>query len=456
MTIIYFIITLGLLVFIHEFGHFFAAKKQGIGVEKFSLGFGPKILCFRRGETEYLLSALPFGGYVKLMGEDPNNAEENAKIPPEKNYSARPVWQKMIVVFAGPAMNLILAAVIMPVVFMIGRMEPKFLEEKPVVIGVRAGSVGEKIGLQASDVILELDGKSVEDWRDLLDRVVLKANKDVILKLDRGGQTLLREAHVDESHETKAGTLGIEPSYFIGNEPVIDEVSPGSAAEKGGLKSGDEIVAIDQQPIATWTDMTDKVEAAQGKVLAVTVKRGGEQKSLSVTPVYDKGLKKWLMGIRKDSSLHTEGFVFKRYGFVSALKHGWAENWKLVGTTLGVLKRLVTLDLSYKALGGPIRIAQASAMAAKAGLPDFLFFLAFLSIQLGVLNLLPIPVLDGGHFLFFAVEGVMRRPVSAKARGIAEQAFFLVLISLMLLVTLNDVDSVWGFGEILARIRSIF
>jgi len=456
MTIIYFIITLGLLVFIHEFGHFIAAKKQGIGVEKFSLGFGPKLFGFRRGETEYMASALPFGGYVKLMGEDPNNAEENAKIPPEKNYSARPVWQKMIVVFAGPAMNLLLALVIMPVVFMVGRMEPKYLEEKPVLVGVRAGSAGEKVGLLKGDRILELDGKAVGDWRELLDTVVLSANKDVVLKLDRGGQILTREAKVEESKETKAGTLGIEPSYFIGNDPVVDEVSPGGAADKGGLKAGDRVVAIDQQPVETWTDMTDKVEMAQGKVLAVTVDRGGEQKTFSLSPTYDDGLKKWLLGIRKDAAQHSEGFILKKYSLSQAIQHGWYENVKLVGMTLSVLKRLVTLDLSYKALGGPIRIAQASAMAAKAGYSDFLFFLAFLSIQLGVLNLLPIPVLDGGHFLFFAVEGVLRRPVSSKVRGIAEQAFFFILISLMLLVTLNDVDSVWGFKEIFGKIRGLF
>ncbi len=455
MAIVYFILTLGVLVFIHEFGHFIAAKKQGIGVEKFSLGFGPKLFGFRRGETEYKVSVLPFGGYVKLMGEDPNDSE-NSKIPKEKNYSARPVWQKMIVVFAGPAMNLLLALAVMPVVFLAGRMEPKFFEERPVVIGVRAGSAAAGAGLQPGDEIAAIDGKTMATWRDFLETVVLQANKNVTLTVRRGGENLSKPVLVEESKETKAGTLGIEPSYFIGNEPVVDEVVPGGPADKGGLKAGDEIAAVDQQPVETWTDMTDKVEAAQGKVLAVTVRRGGEVRTVSVTPAYDEGMKKWLIGIRKDASRHTEHFSLKRYGFVESLKQGVRENLKLTGQTLSVLKRLVTLDLSYKALGGPIRIAQASAMAAKSGLSDFLYFLAFLSIQLGVLNLLPIPVLDGGHFLFFMVEGVIRRPVPAKARAVAEQAFFFLLISLMLLVTLNDVDSVWGFREILGKIRGIF
>jgi regulator of sigma E protease len=453
MTIVYFILTLGILVFIHEFGHFIAAKKQGIGVEKFSLGFGPEIFGVTRGETRYLISALPFGGYVKLMGEDPESAKESG-VPKEKNYSARPIWQRFLVVFAGPAMNLLLAAFLMPLVFLIGRMEPKFFDEKPV--GVRAGSPGEAVGLQKGDEIAEFDGKAVPTWRDFGEMVSLSGGKTVLIKILRGSDVLVKEVKVEESEETHAGTLGIEPGYFIGNDPVIDEVAPGQPADKAGLKAGDVIVAIDQQPVQTWTEMTDKVEAAKGKPLAVTYRRGTDQQTVTVAPAYDEGAKKWLMGIRKDPSRHTEDFLLKRYGFVDAVKKGMSENLKLGGLTLSVLKRLFSFQLSYKALGGPIRIAQASAMAAKAGLSDFVYFLAFLSIQLGVLNLLPIPVLDGGHFLFFGMEAVLRRPPSAKVRGIAEQAFFFLLISFMLLVTLNDLNSIEAVRNVMGKIRSIF
>ncbi|HEX5037401.1 MAG TPA: RIP metalloprotease RseP [bacterium] len=455
MTIVYFILTLGILVFIHEFGHFIAAKKQGIGVEKFSLGFGPEIFGFTRGETRYLLSALPFGGYVKLMGEDPE-ASKDSGIPKEKNYSARPIRQRFLVVLAGPLMNLLLAAVLMPLVFLIGRMEPKFFDEKPVVIGVRAGSPGEALGLQKGDQIAEFDGKAVPTWRDFGEMVALSGGKTVSLKILRGSEVLQKEAKVEESEETHAGTLGIEPGYFLGNDPIIDEVSAGKPADKAGLKAGDVIVAVDQQPVQTWTEMTDKVEAAKGKALAVTYRRGNDQQTVTVTPAYDEAEKKWLMGIRKDPSRHTEDFTLKRYGLVEAVKKGTSENLKLGGLTLSVLKRLFSFQLSYKALGGPIRIAQASAMAAKAGLSDFVYFLAFLSIQLGVLNLLPIPVLDGGHFLFFGAEAVLRRPPSAKMRGIAEQAFFFLLISFMVLVTLNDLNSIEAVRNLMGKIRSIF
>lgn len=455
MTILYFIIALGVLVFVHELGHFLMAKKQGIGVEKFSLGFGPKIFGFTRGETTYLISALPFGGYVKLMGEDPD-ATEGSEVPPEKSYSRRPIRQRAAVVFAGPAMNLLLSLVLMPVIFMIGRMEPAYLDQKPVVIGVRHGSVGERIGLKKGDEILKIGDTSPATWKEVLNEVILSGNKDVDLTFRRGDQIVTKRVIIAESPETHAGTLGIEPNFFIGNEPVIDEVSPESPAREAGMQPGDEIIRIDGEPIETWTDMSEKVGASAGKKLEVLIRRGQETLTLSLVPRYDEGAKRWLLGVKKETGKRGDAFVFKRYGFGEALVHGFRENLKLSKLTMTVLGRLVTLQLSYKTLGGPIRIAQASAMAARSGLPDFLYFIAFLSLQLGILNLLPVPVLDGGHLVFFGIEAVRRKPISARVRQAAEQTGFFLLISLMLIVTLNDVESVWGFRQIIDKIRHIF
>lgn len=452
MTIVYFIIALGILVFIHEFGHFIMAKRQGIGVEKFSLGFGPKLLGFRKGETEYLLSALPLGGYVKLHGEDPEGADPQDA----KSYSARPVRQRVPVVFAGPFMNLLLALVLMPAVFMIGRFEPVFLEERPVVIGVRKDSPAEKTGIKKGDEILAINQEPVPAWKDYLDYVLLHGREEVEVKIRRGTGVFTRRMTIGVSPETQGGTTGVEPSYFIGNEAVIDEVSPGSPAESGGIHPGDEILKIDQVEVTSWTDMSEQVGKSFGAKMAVTVRRGGETLTVFILPRFDEGMQKWLMGVKKDTGKRGEAFALRKYPLGEAIVRGTQENIKLTGLTLSVLGRLVTFQLSYKTLGGPIRIAQASAMAAKSGLPDFLYFLAFLSLQLGVLNLLPMPVLDGGHLLFYGIEAVRRRPLSAKARGYAEQAGFFLLIGLMLLVTVHDIDSVWGFGEILEKIRNIF
>lgn len=454
MTILYFVIALGVLVFIHEFGHFIVAKKQGIGVEKFSLGFGPRLFSTTRGETTYMVSALPLGGYVKLHGEDPDSPE-GKDTQDQRSYAARPIWQRVPVVFAGPAMNLLLALVLMPIVFMLGRYEPVFLDQKPIVIGVRADSPAQSI-LKKGDEIFEIGGEKVATWKQALDFILLHGNETVSLSYRREGAVRQTEVTLAESPQTHAGTLGVEPGYFIGNEPVIDAISPGSPAESGGLKSGDEILQINQVPIQSWTDMSEQVEASAGQKLAIRVRRVGEMVTVFVVPAYDESMKRWLMGVRKDMENKDEAFARKQYGFTEALVRGTQENVKLSGLTFSVLGRLVTFQLSYKTLGGPIRIAQASAMAAKSGLSDFLYFLCFLSLQLGLLNLLPLPVLDGGHLFFFGIEAVRRKPVSTRIRGIADQVGFVALLSLMLLVTLNDVDSVWGFHKIFDFFRNIF
>ncbi len=452
MTILYFVIALGLLVFIHEFGHFLAAKKQGIGVEKFSIGFGPKLFGWTRGETTYMVSALPFGGYVKLHGEDP--ADSDASDP--RSYAARPVLHRIAVVFAGPFMNLVLALLLMPLVFLIGRMEPAFLDQKPVVIGILENSPAEKIGLKKGDEILRIDGQETSTWKGFLDTVLLHGGSEVELQFKRGDEILSRRMTVEESAEHHAGTSGIEPTYFIGNDPVIDGVAPGSSAAAAGIHKGDRVVKINQAPITTWTEMSEKIGAGEGKKVEVTVKRGTETFTLSLAPRYDESLKKWLIGVQKDTTQEGLGFVRKQYPFGEAIKKGVEEDIKLTGLTFTVLGRLVTGRLSYKTLGGPIRIAQASAMAAKTGLSNFIYFLAFLSLQLGVLNLLPMPALDGGHLLFFAIEGIQRKPLSMRIRLWMEQAGFILLISLMLLVSLNDVESIWGFRHILDSIKHLF
>lgn len=452
MTIIYFIVALGILVFIHEFGHFIAAKKQGIGVEKFSLGFGPQLFKFTRGETTYMISALPFGGYVKLKGEDPDS--EEADDP--RSYSARPMWQKSLVVFAGPLMNLLLAFLFMPVVFMVGRMEPVFLDQKPVVIGVRHHSPAEKQGLKKGDEILEMNHQTFSTWQDFLDFVLVHPDTDIEMKIRRDDEVITKNGVIGKSTDTHAGTLGIEPTYFIGNEPMIDKVVPGSPAAEAGIQPGDEVVEINNLPVGTWTDMSEKVAENGGRAISVGVRRNQKRVTLSLTPHYDEAHDKWLMGVEKDLGKRAGAFVRKKYPFQEAVVKGTRENIKLSQMTLSVLGRLVTFKLSYKTLGGPIRIAQASAMAAKSGLSDFLYFLAFLSLQLGVLNLLPLPVLDGGHLFFFAIEAIQGRPLSAKVRLMAEQAGFVLLLTLMVLVTLNDVNSIWGVSQIFDKIRHLF
>lgn len=447
MTILYFIIALGLLIFVHEFGHFIIAKRAGVLVEAFSFGFGPRLFGFKRGETDYRISAFPLGGYVKMLGEDPR--DEGASNP--RSFAVKSVWTRARIVLFGPLMNLIFCLAIMPVVFMIGRSEPVFLKEVPVLTGVRDDSPAAVAGFERGDKIVSVDGDEVQTWEELLNKILLGPGSVLNIGVERDGLKLKRSVTVGELPELKGGYVGFEPMLFYGNEATIDGVKAGGPADRAGLKSGDKVIAFGGEKIADWIDLTLRVDKNGGNEAPVTILRNGVELSFRISPEYNKEFGRWLIGISKDrrSGVPT---VVRRYGPIDAFTYGMKENLKLFGLTIDVLERLVTLKLSPKVLGGPIIIAKTSALAAASGLSDFLYFLSFLSMQLAVLNLLPIPVLDGGHLFFLSIEGVRRRPVSMRVRAVADQIGFALLIGLMLLVTYNDIDNVWGFRALFKKI----
>jgi regulator of sigma E protease len=454
ITFLYFILGLGLLIFIHELGHFLMAKRAGIRVEKFSLGFGPRLIGFTRGETEYRVSALPLGGYVKMSGEEPEEGSIEPLDDP-RSFSVQPLRKRALVVAAGPLMNLFLAFLLMPVVFLMGRMEPAFLTEPAVVLGVKKDSPAQKSGLEKGDRLLAVDGVPTPTWDEALQRILINPERDVEVKWKKSsGQEEVKTVHLSTAREGKAGFLGVEPGLFIGNDPVADKVAPDSPAEKAGIQPKDRLLTINGEAIEDWQDMSDKIGKSNGKSVQIEVQRGSEKKTLSLTPEYNEAHKKWIIGITKEVQM--DQFVKRRYGFFSAIHKGFQENLKLFGLTLEVLKKLFTFQLSYKALGGPVQIAQATAQAAKSGFGDFLYFLTFLSIQLGILNLLPIPVLDGGHLFFMGYEAVRRRPLSIRKRIIAQQVGMVILFTLMVLVTFNDIDSIWGIRKLFGKIVGWF
>lgn len=454
MTILYFIVGLGLLIFIHELGHFLVAKANGIRVERFSLGFGPRLIKFRKGETEYCISALPLGGYVKMTGQEDFGEEEIAPVDDPKAFSSKGLLARLSVVLAGPAMNLILPFVLMPLVFILGRSEPKFVRQEPVVIGVLEDSPAAKAGMKTGDKILTVDGSVVSDWNDVLRLASRPPGSQLMLEWDSEGQKLKKEITTAVEEKGAPGLIGIEPSFFVDMDPVIAEFVPGSPAEKAGVKAGDRIIEVNGKPIQNWREMSEGVHGSQGKALRIKVQRGDQTVDLTLTPIFDEKLKRYVIGVSK--AANPELYEKYSYGFADAVKKGAEENVALFGLTFRVLKDLVTLKASYKELGGPIRIAQISAKAAQRGLGNFLYLLAFLSIQLGILNLLPIPVLDGGHVVFMAYEGIARKPLSMKKRLIAQQVGMFLLLTLMVLVTVNDIDAVWGFRDIMERLRGLF
>lgn len=455
ITFLYFILGLGLLVFIHELGHFLVAKWSGIRVEQFSLGFGPKILGFTYGETEYRLSILPLGGYVKMSGEEP---EEGALTPAydPRSFACQPLYKRIATVLAGPAMNLLLALVILPLVFLMGRMEPVFLDKAPVVIGVKKNSPAQQIGMQKGDQILAIDQFSTPTWDEAMQRILVSPDTEITLKIlsKSTGVEEIKKVKLATAKEGKVGFLGVEPFYFTGNEAIVDTVSPNSPAEKSGIKPKDKILLIAGESVESWDDMSEKIAAAEGKPVPIEILRGTEKVSVALTPQYNEGHKKWIIGISK--AIPEGSMVKRQYTFKQAIQKGLQEYSRLFMLTLEVLKKLFTFQLSYKTLGGPIQIAEATANAAKSGMGDFFYFLSFMSLQLGILNLLPIPVLDGGHFLFMAYEGIRRKPLSVKKRIIAQQIGMALLFTLMIFVTINDIDTVWGFKKIFAKIAGWF
>ncbi len=465
MTIFYFIIGLGLLIFVHELGHFLFAKFSGIRVERFSLGFGPHI-GKKIGETEYCISALPLGGYVKMSGQEDFEEGEIVPLDDPRAFSSKSIWIRLGVVLAGPGMNLVLPFLLMPLVFMVGRQEPKYLRQAPVVLGVQEQSPAEKSGLQKGDVLQSINGKPVAHWREVLNQMSSPGGTVLQLEIQRQGQTLKKELTLSVGKEGVGNFSGIEPTLFYDVDPIIGGFGENSPAKAAGMKEEDWVVAVSHQPIRDWNQMSERVNASGGKPLVFTVKRKSGELDLTITPMLNESSpwlqltyalnapKRYLIGVAK--GMNPEHYEKIRYGFVEAIEKGIHENMVLFGMTFRVLKDLVTLKASVKELGGPIRIAEISAKAAEQGVGNFLFLLAFLSIQLGVLNLLPVPVLDGGHVAFMVYEGVARKPLSMKKRLIAQQVGMVLLLTLMVFVTFNDINSVWGFKQIFESVKGWF
>jgi len=420
MTFIYFLIVIGILVFVHELGHFIMAKRAGVRVEKFSLGMGPKIFGFKKGDTEYVLSALPLGGYVKMAGENPD--EEPTGAPDE--FQSKTVWQRAKIAATGPLTNIVLAFLIMPLVFMVGTYS-----EGPAKVGyVEKGSPAERAGFMAGDVIEEINGRSISDWTRALTLIAVNPDTDVTVIIERLGEKKTMTLRPELATELKIGTSGLVPDM----PAEIGKLKPGFPAEQAGVMVNDKIIAVDGKTIYHWIQFSSLVRDSKGSKLTLTVERNGKRMEKIVTPKEDGG--RQVIGVEPVMRL-----VFKKHGFFESLRLGFDKTIESVDLTFITLKKLITFDLSIKTLGGPVMIAQMSGQAAAAGLSAFLSLLAMISISLGVLNLLPIPVLDGGMILFLMIEAIRKKPLSRKVMEVSQSIGAGLLITLIAVVSYNDV-----------------
>ena len=432
-SVIGFLILLGVLITIHEFGHFLFAKLFRVKVEVFSIGFGPPILRWKGKETVYQIALIPLGGYVKMYGEDSmtepvqGEVDKSAFKDPRSFYS-KPRWQKILIAFAGPLFNIIFAIFAFTVAYMIGISKPTYLE-KPVVIGyVEPKSIAEKLGLKAGDKIVAIDGEAVKNWKDLTIRLGMKLGKKATLTVLRDGKEL--SITVDIPEDIKRITLGISPVI----QPVIGFIEPNSPAEKAGLKAGDVLLAINNKPIRNWYDLLEYMKHVKDEKVKLLIKRDNKTLSIEIEPKFDKRLGRAIIGIAPKTDI-----TVVKFGFLDALKKSIEKSYELTVSLGEVIKGLITGEVSFKTLGGPIAIAKFSGQALESGISTFLFSMGFISLQLGYLNLLPIPVLDGGLIMILLIELIIRRDLPERVKEILAYVGFALIGTLMLFVIFNDI-----------------
>jgi regulator of sigma E protease len=442
MIIIYAAVLLGILIFVHEFGHFLFAKLLGVKVLKFSLGFGPKLLGRKYGDTEYLISAVPLGGYVKMLGQSDNPQGEEEEIPEEEKvraYNFQPVWKRFLIVFSGPFFNLVFAALIFVLVFFSGVPVPL-----PDIGKVEENSPAAAAGLLSGDRVIEIDGKDVASWHDISEAISDNHGKKLLFKVKR--DNLLVEVQVSPEkkvdknvfgEDKEAWSVGIEPLVL----PVVGEVMKDSRAGKAGLLKGDRIIEINGASLKTWHDMTDLIQENPEKPLLFRIQRGQQVKDMTITPkkeVYQTpdGEKKaiGLIGIKPLGN----DFI-KKFGPIESVSLGLKRTWDISVLTILSMVKLIQRVIPSNTIGGPIMIFQMAGEQASQGALNFFTFMAVISINLGVLNLLPIPILDGGHILFLGIEAVIRRPLNENVVMIAQKVGLVLLLSLMAFAFYNDI-----------------
>lgn len=425
-TIIAFIIVFGILVFIHEFGHFSMAKLVGIRVETFSFGYGRRLFGFRWKGTDYRVSLIPMGGYVKFLGEGETTAERPGSLPPD-HYLAKKRYERFLVLVMGSVMNLVLALVISSVVNMAGVEVWAYQEEKPVIGWIEPGSPAEKAGFKLGDEILAINDRGTPTWSDVELAIGTKPNRLLKVAIKRQGELLDLWLKTEKRTRYALGYAGFSGQFLT----QVRMVKPGSPAEKGGLRQGDIILAIDGQPVFFY-QFVGIIEKNAGRQLAFRVNRQGEELTLWITPQLEGQVGR--IGIFQEPQT-----IQKKFGFLGAIGQSFKENTRNAFLVIRFVKDLIVGQASAQQLGGPLEIASFSYAALQMGFLAMLSWIGFISLQLGIINLFPIPVFDGGQIFVLGLEGLFRRDFSPRVRQIWMQIGFVIFIFLIVFIILNDI-----------------
>ncbi len=442
-TTLYFIAAIVLLIGFHEYGHFVVARKLGIKVEKFSIGFGPALFSWRSrdGEVEYVLAAIPLGGYVKMLGENPSEQDENdeqvsmlSEADQKRAFNLQPVWKRAAVAFAGPGFNFIFAIVAFMLAGWMGH------EVLPATIGsVAPNSVAEQQGLRLGDNIVSLDDKQLGSWQAFEEALKLNVGKQVVLGISRE-QKLLEIPVVLNTPEKDVFLIDVAHDVLgvgLGIDVLINAVMPDSPAERGLLKAGDQVLAVNGTPVKSIHSLIEMIGSQAGEAIRFQIQRGQSQLQLQVVPQGNES-GRGLIGVQLSAKPWAEP-VWQHKGLSEGIIYGFTRTWDVTLMTGEMFKRMLSASISADNLGGPIAIAQMAGNTAERGLVYFIMFLAFFSVNLAVLNLLPIPVLDGGMLMFLALEQVRGKPLSTQAQMRFQMVGMLLIMSLMVFAFYNDI-----------------
>jgi len=435
ITLLSGILMLGILVFVHELGHFCVAKLAGVKVLKFSLGFGPRVISKRWGETEYMISAIPLGGFVQMLGEGGGENGEEAELTEEersRSFAEKPLSRRVAIVAAGPLMNLALPFLLLPISYLVGVNVPAFLDGPPCAGYVEPGSEADLAGFRVGDCIVSINGDAIETWNGSFQTLVSHVGDpiDILVSGPSGERHLRIDSDKEDLEDFDLGRLGLRPP----RPALIGAVSPGYPAEAAGLKPGDRIVSIGGVPIPSWYEVRGAILSAAGAPQQFVVERDGQTLELTIAARQsEEAPDDYMVGISPHQDVS-----FKRYGLVEAVKAGYQQALDIISLTVVFIQKLFSGQVSAKNIGGPIMVFQVAGQAVQTGLATVLSILAFLSIQLGILNLLPIPILDGGHLFFYFFEFVFRRPLSMRAREILQQVGLGLIVMLMVVAFYND------------------